>query len=84
MQRIRSPSDDQLDKFCTRSLATDSVELAFSEVNASVSYKATAQKVLLHLLQIDICTFFKQNPVYPFVACARCVMSEAIPSSMPK
>ena len=68
LQYLRNSSDQQLSSFCPRSLSTDSVELAFAEMNASIGYKATAQQLLLHLRRIDIRDCIKKNPIYTFTA----------------
>ena len=65
---LRSANDEQLRSFCpvAQALSTDSVELAFSEVNASLWYKATPQQLLSHMCCIDIRTCIKQDIRYFF------------------
>ncbi len=69
LQFIRHASHQVLITFCIRAFSTDSAEMAFSEVNASIGYKGTAQKLFLHLRRIDIRTYIKQNPLYLFTLC---------------
>lgn len=72
VQFLRSSSDVQLSKFCTCSLSTDSVELAFAGMNASIGYKATAAQFLVHPRRIDICACIKKNPIWTFTARVSC------------
>ena len=66
MQYLRSADDDQLMSFCPCALSTDSLELAFPEVNASVGYKATPRALLSHLRRLGIRACIKQDPRYLF------------------
>ncbi len=68
LQYLCSSSDKELSTFCSSSLSTDSVELAFAEANLSIGHTATAQQLLLHLRRIDICACIKKKPVYTFTA----------------
>ncbi len=46
-QCLSSSSDEQLSTSCPCSPSTDSVELAFAEMNSSIGYEATAQQVAI-------------------------------------
>ena len=66
LQYLRRATDDQLKLLCTRALSTNSVKLAFSEVNANLGYKATAETVLQHLRHIDIRSTIRADPFLSF------------------